>query len=374
MNLVPCFVRSFDCIDPIMLVRFDDDDIVRETMSAAKWLRKASTVATVIASHPINPRKRKVERSPTTHRRGGAHRNRIRRSVTDILNCLGPMIFRRAYRMSYESFLTLHEEMKAGIQKAHNKHHTRMREKSRKKKVANMTEKEKRHYYDVLGERNFKLPPVRNGPIDTSVRLACALRYFAGGSPYDIACSYGIAYCEVHNSVWFVVEAVNSHPPFFIEYPADVEKQLKIAQQFKNVSGIPFENCAGAIDGILIWIEKPTEKEAKKAGIGRKKFLCTRKNKFGLNCQAVADKRGRFLDISIKYGGSSSDCLAFEASDLCRRLENGLLCPGLTLFGDNAYINTAYMATPFPNVSAGGKDDYNFYHSQVSYCCCCFCL
>jgi hypothetical protein len=35
--------------------------------------------------------------------------------------------------MSYESFLTLHEEMKAGIQKAHNKHHTRMREKSRKK-------------------------------------------------------------------------------------------------------------------------------------------------------------------------------------------------------------------------------------------------
>ena len=151
-----------------------------------------------------------------------------------------------------------------------------------------MTEKEKRHYYDVLGERNFKLPPVRNGPIDTSVRLACALRYFAGGSPYDIACSYGIAYCEVHNSVWFVVEAVNSHLPFFIEYPADVEKQLKIAQQFKNVSGIPFENCAGAIDGILIWIEKPTEKEAKKAGIGRKKFLCTRKNKFGLNCQAVA--------------------------------------------------------------------------------------
>jgi hypothetical protein len=43
-----------------MLVRFDDDDILRETMSTAKWLRKASTVATVIASHPINPRKRKA--------------------------------------------------------------------------------------------------------------------------------------------------------------------------------------------------------------------------------------------------------------------------------------------------------------------------
>jgi hypothetical protein len=215
-HLVACFVRSFDCIVPIMLVRFDDDDILRDTMSAAKWLRKASTVAKVIESHPINPRKRKVEMSPTTRRRGRFHRTRIRRSVAEILNCLGPLYFWRAYRMTYESFLRLHEEMTAGIQKAVNKYLMRMKEKSRNKKVANMTEKKKRHYYDVMGDRHFKQPPIRNGPIDTSVRLACALRYFAGGSAYDIACSYGIAYSEVHNSVWFVVEAVNTHPPFLL--------------------------------------------------------------------------------------------------------------------------------------------------------------
>jgi hypothetical protein len=41
----------------------------------------------------------------------------------------------------------------------------------------------------------------------------------------------------------------------------------------------------------------------------------------------------------------------------------------LVLFGDNAYINTPqYMVTPFTNVSSGGEDDYNFYHSQVRYC------
>ena len=39
------------------------------------------------------------------------------------------------------------------------------------------------------------------------------------------------------------------------------------------------------------------------------------------------------------------------------------------LFGDNAYLNTSYMATPFPNVSGNpqmkSKDNYNFYHSQL---------
>jgi hypothetical protein len=73
----------------------------------------------------------------------------------------------------------------------------------------------------------------------------------------------------------------------------------------------------------------------------------------------------RILDLSIKYGGSTADCLAFEASDLCKRLRNNLLAPGLVLFGDNAYINSEYMATPYPNVSGGSKDNYNFYHSQV---------
>ncbi len=47
------------------------------------------------------------------------------------------------------------------------------------------------------------------------------------------------------------------------------------------------------------------------------------------------------------------------------RLEGGLFKNGLVLFGDNAYLNTSYMATPFPNVSSDSKDDYIFFHSQV---------
>jgi hypothetical protein len=50
---------------------------------------------------------------------------------------------------------------------------------------------------------------------------------------------------------------------------------------------------------------------------------------------------------------------------LYERLEGGLLKKGLVLFGENGYLNRRYMATPFPNVSSGSKDDYSYFHSQV---------
>jgi hypothetical protein len=107
------------------------------------------------------------------------------------------------------------------------------------------------------------------------------------------------------------------------------------------------------------------KKEAKMSGVGRKKFLCGRKGKFGLNCQAISDVHGRILDMSIVYGGVSSDCLAFEGSDIYHHLERGLLHDNSVLFGNNAYLNSKFMVTPFPNVSSGSKDDFNFFHSQL---------
>jgi len=74
------------------------------------------------------------------------------------------------------------------------------------------------------------------------------------------------------------------------------------------------------------------------------------------------------LDISIVYPGSTSDCLAFEGSSLYGRLKDGsFMCPGLCLFGDNAYLNSPSMATPYTGVSAGSQDAYNFYHSQLRF-------
>ncbi|KAL3772835.1 hypothetical protein ACHAW5_009512 [Stephanodiscus triporus] len=209
--------------------------------------------------------------------------------------------------------------------------------------------------YERKGGRDsgrYSLPPIPNGPITTSIRLGAALRYFAGGSPYDIMCMFGIAYSEVLSSAWIVVDA------------------RKIAAGFEAVSTPGIRNCAGAIDGILIWIQKPSLKKTKKAGVDHKKFLCGRKHKYSLNCQAVSDCQGCIIDISIKYGGASSDCMAFEASDLHKWLKNGLLhqdAPSnnerFVLFGDNAYLNSFTNVGGDPNRAA--EDNYNFFHLQL---------
>jgi len=238
--------------------------------------------------------------------------------------------------MTFESFSTLHNKLEAGINRSLQKR-----------------------------SNGSKTPPVPNGPISTKVRLACALRYFAGGSPYDIMIKYGISHSEVFTSIWCVVEAVNRLKEFFIMYPQEHGKQREIAAGFEAASQAGFNNRGGAIDGVLIWIHKPTPSEAQRSGVGQKKFFCGRKGKFGLNCQAVTDCHGRFLEISITYGGATSDCLAFEGSGLYARLEEGLLIDGFCLFGDNAYINSSYMATPYKNVSTGSRDHYNYYHSQL---------
>jgi hypothetical protein len=133
--------------------------------------------------------------------------------------------------MTYELLLFLHEKLSSKIAKAVD---------------------DGRRYKQRGGRGgNYKPPPVRNGPVSTCVRLACALRYFAGGSPYDIMAKYGISHASVLESIWEVIEAVNSYDEFIIEYPASETAQLKIAREFQNVSKVQFSNCAGAIDGIL---------------------------------------------------------------------------------------------------------------------------
>lgn len=101
-----------------------------------------------------------------------------------------------------------------------------------------------------------------------------------------------------------------------------------------------------------------------KCGSGR--FYCSRKGKYGFNMQGVCDARGRFLQLWIKHPAAASDFLAFIRSNFYQRLqEDGYLAAGLVILGDCAYVSTSYMVTPYKNVRAGPKDNFNFYHSQL---------
>ena len=189
-----------------------------------------------------------------------AHTGRLyiphdQRTVIEVYNCLGPRYFHHAYRMTFDSFyvfmpffpLILWPRLKNNVNEC--------------KKV---------------GRRaggNYVLPPMRNGPISSSVRLACTIRYFAGGSSNDIVVMFGISYEAILVNVWIIVEAINNTLDFQITYPKSLDAQRKIAAGFEKASTPKINNCAGAIDGFLIWILKPSTSEVKEFSIGQKKFL-----------------------------------------------------------------------------------------------------
>jgi hypothetical protein len=146
-------------------------------------------------------------------------RLRQRRTVKDVYKCLGKHYFRRAYRMSIGSFWILHSKIRQGIIDAIERCRNQMASDPR------------------------KAPPVPNGKISTSVRLAVAIRYFAGGSPYDLCSVYGISHSSVHECVWFVVEALNCHKEFHFSYPDSHEDQRRIAEEFREKSTANFAIC-----------------------------------------------------------------------------------------------------------------------------------
>ena len=118
---------------------------------------------------------------------------------------------------------------------------------------------------------------------------------------------------------------------------------------------------------MLVWIDRPSEKARTGSNVGSAKYFCGRKKKYGMVLQAVCDHHRRFLDFDISQPASTSDYLTFCNCDLLKKklIQTGFLKPGLTLYGDNAYVNTGFMTTPFKAVSGGIKDSFNFYHSQL---------
>jgi hypothetical protein len=261
---------------------------------------------------------------------------RTRTALTTIFAQLGPTFFRRMYRMDEDSFFNLFHLLEPQMPQA--------KVRARGKTI--------------------------NGPVTNESRLAMALRYFAGGEKYDIAALHGVHFNEVYRSVWLVVDAIHASSALNIAFPTKHEEQLEMAKGFEKLSKCGFSNVVAVGDGMLVWTSKPTEK-TDDLGVGPKKFFNGRKSKFGINMQAFCDHKRRFVDVYCSHPGATSDFTMWLECGLRRKVETqGFLGEDdngepLVLFGDNAYINTPYMVTPFKNVSSGPKFDFNFYHSQL---------
>ena len=113
----------------------------------------------------------------------------------------------------------------------------------------------------------------------------------------------------------------------------------------------------------------PSEAMSRWVNCGQSNFRCHRKDRYGLNMQAICDDLLRFRWIDINWPGSSSDYMAWVTSSLHRELEDNaitkIILEGMTLVGDNAYIKKSFMAVPLKGKQSGYCDAYNYYQSQL---------
>ena len=191
---------------------------------------------------------------------------RKRRSLISLRNKYGNL-YERAYHMDYASFQRLHDLLKDGI-------------------IQYIRGSDGSHNYSP--NQSFF---VHNGNITTEIRLACALQYFAGGSYLDITMSHAIGVTDFYLSIWDMVDATNRCPSLNFQFPTTESECQAISAEFSGRSKAGFNNCIGCIDGLLIWLEKPSKKQCEQVGVNTGKFYCGRKGKFGLNFQGICDAR-----------------------------------------------------------------------------------
>ena len=73
-----------------------------------------------------------------------------------------------------------------------------------------------------------------NGIIPLETKVLAMIRFFAGGSAYDIFPLFGIGHTSLFRCVWTVVHAINETPDMRIDFLHEHSKQCKIARGFKK--------------------------------------------------------------------------------------------------------------------------------------------
>ena len=97
--------------------------------------------------------------------------------------------------------------------------------------------------------------------ISEEAKLACALRFLAGGDVKDLQLIYHMCPSQVYKYVWLVVDAVNE--VIKIEFPLkDVSKLCVLEAEFRAASrGGIWKGQVGAVDGVHFPMLAPSESD-----------------------------------------------------------------------------------------------------------------
>ena len=93
----------------------------------------------------------------------------------------------------------------------------------------------------------------------------------------DIALVHRVSPSEVYVSTRREVNDIHLNKSMNMHFPISYKEQKCVANDFKSVCTTEFDNCAGYIDGLLIWTFNPHEKDAVVSEVEVKTFTAKRK-------------------------------------------------------------------------------------------------
>ena len=144
------------------------------------------------------------------------------------------------------------------------------------------------------------------------------------------------------------------------QFPVTKEEVLEGTTNFHKAFGFP--QVIGCIDGTHIPIKQPSEN----AHDFYSYKLC-----YSINCQAVCDFSGKFINVEVRWPGSVHDARVFANCDIQKGFANGKLkmfykellpgeeCVPQILIGDPAYPLLPYVMKEFDHCKSNEEVIFN---------------
>jgi hypothetical protein len=167
--------------------------------------------------------------------------------------------------------------------------------------------------------------------ISPSTRLTVALRILAGASYVDVYFAFRVGVATAYASTHYIAGIIQKVFAL-LGIPFNEETKLaSMALTFTQSCRSPLFKCIGALDGILIPIQKPPDH------LSPRKYFC-RKGYYAIPLQVVCDSSYRLLFLSGRAAGATHDSLAYSVSILHEALAKNSLRDGYWIAEDEAYV------------------------------------
>lgn len=222
--------------------------------------------------------------------------------------------------------------------------------------------------FDGLG--SVLRPRLPRRGLCAKARKAIALRYLGASSCIDICGAIGVHTATVYQSLWDIVDAVQSSSALELDSElADSTQRQAYAARFLFLRNSPLDNVVGALDGIAVEQEQPLASDVTCVA-----DYFSWKGFYAFSVQALCDANYKFRWMSCKSSGATHDLVAFTCTpsgQFPSRPDDPLICPlthdGQCIAADEAYAASNLFGVPLPS---GGKGDlwrnaYIFYLSSL---------